>query len=95
MADALRNASQIHLIDVLLRCLSKTSYRHLLKLSPGRIFFKFQKKITFIYLFLAFFLIGQNVATTLSFQRCCSKRGKVFTTCLGRFFNNQVSTLQQ
>ena len=79
-----------------LRYLPKTSHRHLLKMSSRRILSNFKNKTFYFHLFISCFLIfGQNVVTTLSFQRCCAKKSNVFTTCLRRRICDQVSTLQQ
>lgn len=72
-----------HLIDVLWKCLSQTSQRHLLR-CPQYGFFQISRKktfpITFVYLFLAFLskclilIFGHKAVTTLGLRRCCSEK---------------------
>ena len=70
MANALRNISETHLMDVLLRCLRKASQRQLLKMSSRRIFFKKSKK-NFLLLFIYFllFYIWSKLFQNVKFPR--------------------------
>ena len=103
LQNVLKNVSERHLIDVLLRCLRKTSQRKLLKMSSRRIFLNFQKKKKTFYFYLlisCFLIFGQNVVTILSFRRRCSNKKVTFsqrvynvgfTTKYQRCSNNVVS----
>ena len=91
IANTLRNVSERHLIDVLLKCLHKTSQRHLLKTSSRRIFLNFKKKhFCFIYLFLEFLYLVRKLLffITLSFTSVLRRSINVatITSCFWSHF---------
>ena len=75
------NVLERHLIEVVLRCLCQTSQTNLLKMSSRRIFLSFQKRYLMLQCLKISKGITDNIVTTL--------------LCFGRWFYDQVSTLQE
>ena len=74
--------------DVSKKSFKDVFWKHLLKLKKNKFLFHFYLLIS------CFFIFCQNVVTTLSFWRRCSKKCDVFITRLRRRLCDQVSTLQ-
>ena len=92
------DVTELHLIDVLLRCLLKKSQRLLSKIFSRRISFNFEKKLFFFLLLFTYYLLSDILSKLFrntKFPRSLLQKSIVFTTCLQHQFYDQVPTLQQ